>query len=145
MPEQDYSVGSEETQQIIDIMSRYFLKATGDQEQANGLINGIAKLISENPAAKLVHLGNTVFLIMVNRPGVVEVHTMAADEQSGTLAKNFVQLTDYLRNIGVKQAYTYTDDPRFAAVAKRTRLPFDTSEVQGQDGKTYTVYSMEFA
>ena len=145
MPEQDYSVGTDETQQIIDIMSGDFLKATGDQDKANGLINGIAKLITDNPAAKLVHLGNTVFLVMVNSPGVVEVHTMAADEQSGTLAKNFVQLTEYLRNIGVKQAYTYTDDPRFAAVAKRTRLPFETSEAQGQDGKTYTVYSMEFA
>lgn len=132
-----------EVQQIIDVMFKYFKKETGSEEKANQYINGVADLITKNPSAKLIQLGNTVFLVLVNSPGVVEVHTMAADEQSATLAKNFVTLTNILKNMGTKQAYTYSDDSRFAAVAKRTRLPFETSKIK-KDGKEYTVYTVEF-
>ena len=99
----------------------------------------------QDPGVKLVHFGNTVFMFILVEPQVAEVHTMSLDEDSSALAKHFVSLANFLKNIGVKEAYTYSDDPRFAVVAKRTRLPIETRTEQSEDGKTYTIYSMRFA
>lgn len=135
----------QEQQQIVDTITRYFQQTTGSEQEANQYIAGLTNLLNTNPAAKLVHINGTVFLVLVKDKGVVEIHTMAVDGDSNRLAKNFVELSRYLQAIGVKRAYTYTDDPKFAVVARRTRLPYSTSETQGEDGKTYTVYTQEFA
>lgn len=134
----------QETREVMDIILGFFRKQTGSQMQAQSMLQKISQLITQQ-AAKLVHFGNTVFLVLVKEPGVVEVHTMSHDESSAALAQHFVKLTDMLKNMGVKKAYTYTDDPKLALVAKRTRLPFRTTKTRGEDGKTYTVYTLEFA
>jgi hypothetical protein len=106
----------------------------------------LGKLASfvQDPGVKLVHFGNTVFMMILVEPRVAEIHTMSIDEESSTLAKHFVSLAKFLQNIGVVEAYTYSDDPRFMAVAKRTRLPIEIEQLQSQDGKTITVYRMRF-
>jgi len=58
------------------------------------------------------------------------------------LAKSFVKLTKYLKAIGVKLAYTYTNDPKYEIVAKRTKLPFRKQNLQLEDGSQYTAYSV---
>lgn len=131
-----------ETQEIIEIMQKYFLKATGSKEKANQLINETAKLIQQ-PAAKLVHIGDSVFLLLVKDKGVVEFHTMRAENDSVAMAKELKQLADYCKQIGVQKVYTYSDLPQFKAVAKRTRLPVEITEQQGADGKDYTVYTLQ--
>jgi hypothetical protein len=57
---------------------------------------------------------------------------------------NFNAPPKFLQNIGVLEVYTYSDDPRFMAVAKRTRLPIETEKIQAEDGKTYTIYRLRF-
>jgi len=134
----------EEIQEIERIIYGYFLKEYGSEKKAQIMMQKLAGML-QDPGIKLVHFGNTVFMFILVEPQVAEVHTMSLDEDSASLAKHFVSLANFLKNIGVREAYTYSDDPRFAVVAKRTRLPIETRTEQSQDGKTYTIYSMRFA
>jgi hypothetical protein len=140
---ENYQVSSEEAQEVTDIITKYFKKTTGSDMQAKIMTEKLAALVQQ-PSAKLIHLGNTVFLTLVKEPGVVEIHTMTDSEDSAKLAKNFVKLSNILKSMGVKRAYTYTNDPKLAVVAKRTKLPFKTSKTVGEDGRSYTVYTLEF-
>lgn len=135
---------SEEIKEVNRICREYFAQEASSPQQVEQMMAGLVKL-TKDKGAKLVHLGNTVFLVIVKGKGLVEVHTMTTQEDSVSLSRNFIQLARYLKNIGVKTAYTYTDDPKFAMVAKRTRLPFQTKEVQypGTD-QTTTAYYMTF-
>ena len=134
---------SEEGRQILDILRKFFTKETGSKEKAEQLLANLAGALQE-PGAKLVHLGKTVFLVLVRGKGMVEIHTMSVDDDSLSLAKSFVTLSKYLKNIGVKLAYTYSNDPKYDLVAKRTRLPFKKRRVIASNGQEYTAYYLEF-
>lgn len=140
----DYAVTEEEGQQILRIATEYFRQQTGgDEEQTARMVNGLAELVKKD-GIRLVHLGNTLFLVLVKGKRMVEVHTMAVDETVSSLAKNFVMLVNYLKGIGVRVAYTYADDDRYEMVAKRSRLPFEKRQITlPEDGKTYTAYYLE--
>ena len=138
------NTSSGEVKEVNRICYDYFLQEAASEDQARKMMDGLARITGDK-GVKLVHLGNTVFLIIVKGKGLVEVHTMTTKEDSVSLARNFVQLAKYLKNIGVRTAYTYADDPKFALVAKRTRLPFKTKEVPhpGTDATT-TAYYLTF-
>lgn len=129
--------------QIMNTLRRYFMKETNSKEKTEKLLANLAGTLQE-PGAKLVHLGKTVFLVLVRGKGMVEIHTMSVDDDSLSLAKSFVLLSKYLKNIGVKLAYTYSDDPKYDLVAKRTRLPFKKRRVIASNGQEYTAYYLEF-
>ena len=134
----------ENDDQIIQQLVFDFAKqATKSEQEAHQFIIGLAKVVQED-SGKLVHFGNTLFLILVRGEGVVEIHTMSVNEESVALAKHFVQLAQYLKNIGVKVAYTYSGDAKFAAIAKRTKLPFRTQEMTLPEGEKVTAYFVEF-
>ena len=134
---------AQELEQVNSIVQSYFRSEAQSEEQAQQMMGQLSTLLRED-GAKLVHLGDVVFLVLVKGEGLVEVHTMGGGD-SVALARNFVQLVKYLQNIGVRVAYTYSDDPKFQVVAKRTRLPFKTKQVKipGSDQMT-TAYYIEF-
>lgn len=140
-----YAVAEDEGKEIMRIATEYFRQQTnGNEEETNRMLSGLAALVQKD-GIRLVHLGNTLFLVMVKGKRMVEVHTMAVDESVSSLAKNFVMLVQYLKGIGVRVAYTYADDNRYEMVAKRSRLPFQKRQVtMPEDGKTYTAYYLEF-
>ena len=131
-----------ETKEVIRIMTKFFIKTTGSKQKANEYLASVANMV-KNPAAKLVHINDTVFLLLVKDQGIVEFHTMSVDDDSVTLSKNIKKLVDYTKSIGVKKLYSYSDDPKYKAIARRTRLPWDISETTGSDGKDYEVYTLE--
>jgi hypothetical protein len=137
-------ITEQELADINRIIRGYFLKEFGSQQKADIAYRKLDAL-AQDPGVKLVHIGNTVFLVILVAPQVAEIHTMSLDEDSVSLAKNFVDLANFLRDIGIVEVYTYSDDPRFQVIARRTRLPIETSTFQSEDGKTYTIYSLRFA
>jgi hypothetical protein len=143
LPLQD-RLDPKETQEVLDIMLDFFTKQTGSRKKAVQYVNGIAQLI-RNPAAKLIHLDNVVFLALVKDRGVVEFHTMAVKESSTGLAKKLTTLRNILQNMGARTIYSYTDDPKYRAVAKRSGLPWVITKKPGADGKQYDVYTLEIA
>ena len=133
----------EEQQEVLQIITEYFRKEfNGDEKKVEESLGRLATML-QGEWVSLVHVGNSVFLIMVIGKGMVEVHTMAVDEDTSSLAKSFVGLADFLKSIDVKVAYTYTDKPGYEVVAKRTRLPFKTKKME-IEGKQQTVYYLEF-
>ena len=142
MAEVDYNIDATEQQEILDILTRYWTKQTGSEEKAQMVLQKLAGLLGQE-GANLIHIGNTVFLMLITGPGEVEIHTMTTDEDSVTLAKAFVELSKTLKGLGVKRAYTYADDPKFEIIAKRTRLPINKETKKTRDGKTTTVYTLE--
>lgn len=139
MPEQ---VDQQEQQQIIQIAMDYFRKEAGSEEGANKMMAGLAHSVQED-GAKLVHIGNVLFLILVRGKGVVEVHTIGSENPPRKLAEDFQQLAAYLKNIGAKMAYTYTAEDRFGRLAQMTGLPFKKFKVD-VEGKPMNAYVMEF-
>lgn len=131
-----------DAQQIQKIVMGYARQATKTEEEANQFIINLANTV-QHDGAKLVHFGNTVFLILVRGAGVVEVHTMSINENALTLAKNFVSLAHYLKAIGAKAVYTYSDDPKFKPIAARTKI-FKEKDIKLPDGKSATAYVAEF-
>jgi len=138
----DYNIDETEQQEIMDILTRYWVKETGSEEKAQMMLQKLAGLVQQE-GANLIHIGNTMFLMMVTGKGEVEIHTMTADEDSASLARAFVELSKTLKGLGVKKAYTYAEDPKFEIIAKRTRLPIKKSKKKTRDGKEATVYTLE--
>lgn len=132
----------EEQQEVLRIVTEYFRKEFGgDEKKVNDALGNLAGML-QGQGVNLVHILDTVFLVMVIGKGMVEVHAMAVDENMATLAKSFRGLAEYLKAIGVKVAYTYTDKPGYEMVAKRSRLPFKQKQME-INGKKQTVYYLE--
>jgi hypothetical protein len=127
---------------IKRIVFAYAKQATKSPEEAQNFINKLGTIVSQD-SAKLVHFGGTLFLILVRGKGAVEIHTMSVNEDSLSLAKNFVALSKYLKQIGVRLAYTYTDDPKFKLIARRTKLPIKNQKLTLPDGQEVTAYYLE--
>jgi hypothetical protein len=126
---------------VVKIATDYFRKATGSEEQAQSLLGGLARILQDQ-GAKLVHLGNVLFLVMVRGEGVVEVHTIGEERRPRDLAKNFMDLYKYLKNIGVKTAYTYAEDEKFKKLAKMVNLPVKQYKAD-VEGKKMNVFVVE--
>jgi hypothetical protein len=142
MAEQEQAMDTKEQEQIVQIAFNYFKKESGSDEKAQKMLSQLATVVSEE-GAKLVHLGNVLFLIMVRGKGVVEIHTIGEEAQPRMLADDFKKLADYLQKIGVKTAYTYTPDNRYGRLAQMTGLPVKTFKVE-VEGKPMVAYVMEF-
>lgn len=108
------------------------------------ILNGLASVVKNSPT-RLVHLGNTVFMVTPTNPGEVEVHTFSQETPQG-LSRNFIDLSKYLKNIGVRKASTYSEDPRFRHISEMTGLPVtvnQTVKVVGEDAKPVYEYVLE--
>ena len=135
--EKNYEVDQEA---VVKIATDYFRKATKSEEEAQALLGGLARIVQDQ-GAKLVHLGKVLFLVMVRGEGVVEVHTIGEESRPRELAKNFMDLYKYLKNIGVKTAYTYAEDEKFKKLAKMVNLPVKQykADVEGKKMNVFVV------
>jgi hypothetical protein len=136
------TIDAQEQQVVAQIANDYFLKELGSQEEADKALSKLATLVQEK-GAKLVHLGNVLFLVIVRGKGVVEIHTIGTEQNPMDLVQDFVDLTNYLKNIKTKVAYTYSEDNKFSRIAKLTGLPIKQKKAV-VDGKNVNVYILEF-
>lgn len=129
-----------EAQEIMRIATEYARGASKSEEEAQKLLNALAAIV-QGEGAKLVHLGNVLFLVLVRGKELVEIHTMGEEDKPRSLAKNFLDLAKYLKSIGVKVAYTYTPDTKFAKLAKMVDLKVQQykSDIQGQMMNVFVV------
>lgn len=143
-PQQNMNVAAQQ-KQPMQILESALRRALPDEEQV-GLAQGALVEMLKAPENKLVHLGNSLFLVMVKAPGQVEIHTFS-EETPQALAKNFVELSKYLKNIGVKKASTYSEDPRFKKIADMTQLPVKVEQsvnLIGTEMRPVYRYTLEF-
>jgi len=136
------TIDAQEQQVVAQIANDYFLKELGSQKEADKALSKLGKLVQDK-GAKLVHIGNVLFLVIVRGKGVVEIHTIGTEANPMDLVKDFVDLTNYLKNIKTKVAYTYSEDNKFSRIAKLTGLPIKQKKAV-VDGKDVNVYILEF-
>lgn len=136
------TISAQEQQEVAKIANDYFLKELGSQEEADLAMGKLAKLVQDK-GAKLVHLGNVLFLVLVRGKGIVEIHTMGNEPNPMDLVKDFVDLANYLKNIKTKIVYTYSEDNKFSRIAKLTGLPIQQKKAV-VNGKEVNVYILEF-
>ena len=136
------TIDAQEQQVVAQIASDYFMKELGSQDKVDMAMGKLAKLVQDK-GAKLVHINNVLFLVLVRGKGVVEIHTLGNEPNPLDLVKDYVDLVNYLKNIDTKVAYTYSEDNRFSRVAKLTGLPIKQKKAV-VDGKEVNVYIMEF-
>lgn len=127
----------------VEIIQQSMAQQGFDAQTIDQALSGVAAIV-QGPGAKLVNINNSVFLVLVRGPGEVEVHTFSS-ETPQALARNYVELAKYLKNIGVKIAKTFSDDPRFQQIAKMTRLPVKINEItpMSDSGKKAYQYVLE--
>lgn len=130
----------QESQEIMRIAQDYFMQELGDKAKAEEAMGKLANMV-QGDGAKLVHLGNTLFLTMVRGKGLVEVHTMGT-ESPRKMVKNFNDLGKYLKKIGVKTAYSYSDPGTPLAKLAKRALPVKEKKAN-IDGKEVDVLVME--
>jgi hypothetical protein len=122
-----------EGQQVIDIVTGYFKEVTGDDQQAQDLVNGLAATV-QDPGAKLVHLGDTVFLTIIRGKGFVEFHPMYVNRELDQLTKDLDLYVKYLKNIGVTVMYTYGgEDFPYEDVIEDSDLGFEERKVDNKN------------
>jgi hypothetical protein len=129
-----------EAEEIMRIATEYARSVSSSEEEAQKLLGALAAIV-QGEGAKLVHLGNVLFLVLVRGKELVEVHTMGDEKKPRDLANNFLNLAKYLKQIGVKVAYTYTPDTKFAKLAKMVDLKVQQykSNIQGQMMNVFVV------
>ena len=129
-----------EAQEIMRIATEYARGVSKSEAEAQKLLGALAAIVQED-SAKLVHLGNVLFLVLVRGKELVEVHTIGDEKKPRDLAQNFLNLAKYLKGIGVKVAYTYTPDTKFSKLAKMVDLEVQQykSNVQGQMMNVFVV------
>ena len=121
-----------ENQQVMDIITGYFKEVTGNEQDAQSLVSGLAATV-QDPGAKLVHLGDTVFLTIIRGKGFVEFHPMYVNREIDQLTKDLDLYVKYLKNIGVTVMYTYGgDDFPYEDVIEDSDLGFEEREVENQ-------------
>jgi hypothetical protein len=133
-------IDDQEAQEIMRIATDYCRSATKTEEEAQKLLSALAATVQEE-GAKLIHLGNVLFLVLVRAKETVEVHTMGEEKSPRDMAQRFQELARYLKNIGVKVAYTYAQDSKFKKLARMVDLKVQEykSDVQGQKMNVFVV------
>ena len=121
-----------EGQQVIDIITGYFRKITGNDKDAEKMVSGLAATV-QDPGAKLVHLGDTVFLTIIRGKGFVEFHPIYVNRDLNQLTKDLDIYVKYLKNIGVTVMYTYGgEDFPYEDVIEDSDLGFEEQKVENQ-------------
>ena len=119
----------------------YFRKITNTEPEAQEMMGKLARVLQDE-GAKIVHLGNVLFLILVRGKAVVEIHTIGEEKRPRDMANNFLELSKYLKNIGVTTAYTYAEDEKFKKLAKMVDLPINQYKAD-YEGKKLNVFVVE--
>jgi hypothetical protein len=137
----EYQTEDQEIQEANRIATEYFRKITKTEPEAQEMMGKLARVLQDE-GAKIVHLGNVLFLILVRGKAVVEVHTIGEEKKPRDMANNFLELSKYLKNIGVTTAYTYAEDEKFKKLAKMVDLPINQYKAD-YEGKKLNVFVVE--
>jgi hypothetical protein len=136
----EYQTEDQEIQEANKIALDYFRKVTKTEPEAQEMMSKLARVLQDE-GAKIVHLGNVLFLVLVRAKGVVEIHVIGEDKLENMIT-NFKKLAGYLKNIGVKTAYGYAEDKRFSRLIESVDLRINQYKAD-YEGKDLNVFVVE--
>jgi hypothetical protein len=110
----------------FEILKRYIPKEIGPTADVNKTLNQISSLIGLG-LARIVQIGNTVFLIMPKGGQTVELHT-ASEEPMSELPKRLVALSKTLKQMGFKKAVSYAPSQHWIKIVQQSGLPIKVTQ-----------------
>lgn len=114
-----------EQKQIAKIVKAFLVKEAGNERDADILLGQLGKII-QGQGAKLIHLGENVFLVAVQGPNQVEVQNISLSRT--TLNKNMDRLMKTLRGLGVSTVDYLDPKGKDMSALKRNKITFDQSK-----------------
>jgi len=109
------------------------------------ILETIAKLKLTNKNIQLAQMGNTVFLLMRTPPSTVEIHTFTIENPKEIIG-HLKGLATFLKKAGIKQGFTYSDQPIFKQLVERSGMPIkitQTTKQMGNEMKPVYQYTMD--
>lgn len=97
------------------------------------VLETVAKLKLSNKNIQLIQMGNTVFLLLRTPPSTVEMHTFTI-ENPRQIVNHIGGLTKFLKKAGIKQGFSYSDDPIFKQLVERSGMPIVITQTTKQIG-----------
>lgn len=109
------------------------------QMNPDQVLNTLNALVQRG-AVRLLQIGNTVFSIIPKGGQTAEFHTFTI-ESPEQLVERFKAGANSLKQMGFKQAVTYSESPAFVKMAKQTGLPVQVTHgshtISGQKKPVY--------
>lgn len=103
---------------------------------------GLARML-QNPRNKLLQVKNTVFLIMVKSPGVIEFHTFTTAGPK-ELVDDAKKAIETVKQSGAKKLISFSPDARFNKLIQATGYPWKITQSQATiGGKAMPAYRYE--
>lgn len=100
-------VSQEEQQEIVDIVTGFYKQRVDSEEEVNKLLQNLGAMVQQQ-GAKLVHINQTVFMVLVQGEGVVDFYAMYDKFNKKEQINNLKQFVAYAKNIGIKTLITQT-------------------------------------
>lgn len=117
---------------VTDILNEYFDNGNTQEPNFDTFLTKIMVLLKDENN-RLVKTGNTVFFLTNLGDGVVEMHTITS-ENPNEFAKSAQGLAKTLKSQGLKKIVSYADRPAYIEIAKRTGMPWKTSQTTSVTG-----------
>lgn len=127
-----------EQKEALEIMAQYFKNNTKNKEEATIAMRGALVLLEQG--AKLVHIGNILFLVFIKGKGLVEFQPIYKKTTAPQLAAAMKKFAQYMKAIDTQTIYTTNADKHMDAAIKRTGLPWELEEVQLEGEQTIGYY-----
>jgi len=118
------------------------IKQSAEKElggNADQIVNTLSQMVQQKKV-QLLQIGNTVFSIIPKGGQTAEFHTFTVEDPE-KLVDRFKAGANSLKQMGFKQAVTYSESPAFVKMAKQTGLPVQISQghqtISGQKKPVY--------
>ena len=105
------------------------IKQSAEKEiggNADQIVNTLSQMVQQKKV-QLLQIGNTVFSIIPKGGQTAEFHTFTVEDPE-KLVDRFKAGANSLKQMGFKQAVTYSESPAFVKMAKQTGLPVQISQ-----------------
>ena len=100
-------ISQQEQQEVLDIVTGFYKQRVDSEEEVNKLLQNLGAMVQQQ-GAKLVHINQTVFMVLVQGEGVVDFYAMYKKFNKQEQIKNLKQFVAYAKNIGIKTLITQT-------------------------------------
>lgn len=130
-------ISQEEQQEVLDIVTGFYKQRVDTEEEVNKLLQNLGAMVQQQ-GAKLVHINQTVFMVLVQGKGVIDFYAMYDKFNKKEQIDNLKQFVAYAKNIGVKTLITQTlPEDEYEEVLDDSGLKF---EVEGaEDVNVFTL------
>lgn len=123
-------ISQDEQQEVLDILTGFYRQRLDSEEEVNKLLQNLGGMVQQQ-GAKLVHINQTVFLVLVQGKGVVDFYAMYDKFNKKEQIKNLQEFVAYAKNIDIKALVTQTlPEDEYEEVLDESGLDF---EVEGID------------